>query len=370
MQLVARAADLKLVIDRHLERVAVEILIVDLGPCTDTTAARLDAGGIGVTVLVDQQLCLLVEENLRRRRGGREQRRHREAAGIGQIGDVEFVTRLSDERQRLIGGARRLEVELAELEADRGIFAGDPRAIERQDALLGALTRGNRIGIEQTDARAVALALGSAQADVEQQVFRRRPGELAEVFVADALVIFDRAVGRGRVIAGDFRTVVRSVEKQRVLDDRPTETGIDPALVERILGDTAHLGDHALRLNLVFDRPLELVGARLRSRVDRETASAIEADGLDAAALHRHVRHVVGRGVGREVAEQGQRHVHAVEAVLVVDARATGRGTEHGVFGVLHTRHQLEQIAVALADGQALDVLGAERITERSVALA
>ena len=141
MQLVARAADLELVIDRQLEGIAVEILIVDFGPRADTAAACFDAGGIGIAVLIDQQLCLLVEQNLRRGRGRREQRRHREATRVGQIGDVELVARLADERQHLVGRARRLQIKLAELETDRGVFARDPRTIQRQDALLGTLAR-------------------------------------------------------------------------------------------------------------------------------------------------------------------------------------------------------------------------------------
>ena len=51
---------------------------------------------------------------------------------------------------------------------------------------------------------------------------------------------------------------------------------------------------------------------------------AVEVDGAGAALDHRHLRDVVRGGLGRERAEQRQRHVDAVELVDVVLAAAAG----------------------------------------------
>src|SRR6266540_6781487 len=75
------------------------------------------------------------------------------------------------------------------------------------------------------------------------------------------------------------------------------------------------------------------------------SAGAVEVQRLGPAAYDRDLRNVVRRGLGGERPEQGQGHVHAVEAVDVVLAAASGARSTRLVLRVLHARDQLLQVA-------------------------
>ena len=119
------------------------------------------------------------------------------------------------------------------------------------------------------------------------------------------------------------------------------------------------------RLELVADLAGEAAGAGLAHRVDREAAGAVEVDRPRAALDDGHLRDVVRGRLGRQRAEERQRHVDAVELVDVVLAAAAGARAARRVLRVLHAGDQLDQVAVLLADRQRRDLLVREAALDR-----
>ncbi len=191
--------------------------------------------------------------------------------------------------------------------------------------------------------------------------------DLAEHLVAVALVWRERAVVVGLIVTAVFRPIVRPVEEDTIRDNRPARVEVDPAAVLLVTGGRAGLEarGHRIGLELEADLTGEPVGAGLAHRVDGEPAGPIEVNGASATLRRRDLRDIVRRRLGRERAEERQRHVDAVELIDVVLTAAAGAGTARPVWRVLDAGDEFDQIAVLLANRQPFDLFVRQAALDR-----
>ena len=199
-------------------------------------------------------------------------------------------------------------------------------------------------------------ALRVAIAGVEQDGARRREGQLAEVLVALLLVLGQLAVVVGAVVALHVGPVVRAVEEELARKDRSADVDGDPVAILLVARAAAVVesAPSCWRLELEAD----LAGERFVP--DLLTESIVKPPERSKSTARAPPWIIVTcamscvEGSADERAEQRQRHVDAVELVDVVLAAAAGARSADGVLRVLHAGDQLLQIAVLLADRQAL----------------
>ncbi len=338
-----------------LAGVAEEVVLVQLrGDAVDAAA-----GGNAVedvAVAVDHRL----DEGVVRRLAG-DRRGHGQVAHAIEVGDVEprpdGVTegRVGDDVRR----SRRLVGEMRVLECQQAARVDDPRALGDANLLLRLVAGTGRRRLVGGETIAAILAIRAAVAEVEQHRAGRRDRHLAEALVAGEVVLRQRAVEIRAVLTRVLRPVVRRVEMDAVRDHRTADIAREPAAVGVVarLRAARQVGGHSRRLELVADLAGEAVRPGLADRIDREPARAVEVDGAGAALGRRHLRDVVRRGLGRQRAEQRQRHVDAVELVDVVLAAAAGARAAGLVVGVLDAGDQLHQVAILLAHRHRHDLL-------------
>ena len=152
--------------------------------------------------------------------------------------------------------------------------ADHPRSVGGRDLLpdvRAGAGRRRRIRQEQV---ALVDALRVAVAAVDQDRVRRRERQLAEAFVARALVFRQLAVQVRPVVPLVLGTVVRAVEVEVIREDRAAGVRDDPAAIRLVARDGAarERRRHARVLQLVAELPGVLRGARLADRIDREAA--------------------------------------------------------------------------------------------------
>ena len=240
----------------------------------------------------------------------------------------------------------------------------DPGRVHRADVQPGLGARARRRRRIRAEPLARVEAMRVAIAAVDEDRMGRLDRDLPVAFVARAVVIGQRPVEVRPVAAADLRPVVRRVEEHLVLDHRPAAVEVEPAVHGVVLRRVVvhGLGRHAGVLELVADLAAEAVGAGPADRVDQEAAGPIELRGLRAAANDGDLRDVVRGRFSRQGAEERQRDVHAVELVHVVLAAPAGARAARRVRRVLHARDEPDQIAVVLADRQALHLVGREAV--------